>query len=196
MAGYTIISDVGNFVLKRLRTQICPEPLLNPQSIEFVSPADENADYTLGIFLYDMKENLDHTSLSKIPIENNKYRMPPHSFTIYYMIYVNASAQISVKSLDAQKILAKVSQVMYDIRQIDPSQLQDNLETVEESARVEESRLTFDEKTKIWSALNKPMQLALYYSITPVLISSERIIDEVKVMRGIYKINERGRVNG
>lgn len=107
------------------------------------------------------------------------------------MIYVNASAQISVKSLDAQKILTRAAQFFYDIKEIDPAQLQNNLETVEENAKVAESRLTFDEKTKIWSALNKPMQLALYYNISPILVSSERTIDAPNVMRGIYHLGER-----
>ncbi|GHV29230.1 hypothetical protein FACS189481_1580 [Clostridia bacterium] len=178
-------------MLKLLRSKICPEPLVNPQSIDFASPADENSDYTLGIFLYDMKENLEHTELKMIPMEDRRMKFPPHSFTTFYMFYVNASAQIGVKSLDAQKIITRAAQVLYDIRQVDVGSFYNNSGNPDEVAKLMESRLTFDEKTKIWSALNKPMQLAIYCEIAPVLISSERILDAPNVMRGSYKFGER-----
>jgi hypothetical protein len=192
LAGYTVISDIGDHILKLLRSRICPEPLVNPQSIDFASPADENSDYTLGIFLYDMKENLEHTELRMVPMENRKMKFPPHSFTTFYMLYVNASAQIGVKSLDAQKIIARAAQVLYDVRQIDVGSFHSDPGSLDELAKITESRLTFDEKTKVWSALNKPMQLAIYYEIAPVLISSERVMDAPSVMRGSYKFRELG----
>ncbi|MDR1354282.1 MAG: DUF4255 domain-containing protein [Oscillospiraceae bacterium] len=192
MAAYTVISDVGAYLLKTLRGKLCPEPLLNPQAIDFASPADENADYTLGIFLYDLKENLEHTDLRMVQLEDNKLRYPPHSLTLYYMLYVNASAQIGVKALDSQKIIAKVAQVIYDMQQIDISSFVNQASSAEAPlARVVESRLLFDEKVKIWSALSRPVQLALYYDIAPILLSSERIVDAPYVMRGTYKFGGR-----
>jgi hypothetical protein len=191
MAAYTIISDVGEYLLKVLRGKLCPEPLINPQAIDFASPADENADYTLGIFLYDMRENLEHVELRMRPLEDNKLQFPPHSLTLYYMLYVNSAAQIGVKALDAQKIISKAVQVLYDLRRIDVGDFYGPLGRSEEIVGVSESRLMFDEKARIWSALNKPIQLAIYYEMTPILISSERIVDAPYVMSGAYKFKKR-----
>lgn len=181
MAGYPIISDVSEYIIKLLKENLSPEPMLSSQTIELVSPADNNVDYTLGVFLYDIRENTEHLRVNTIPTEDNKLRRPPQSLSLYYMIYMNASAQVAVKAIDSQKILAKAQQVLYDNNEIVVESLQRGLESREENLRIIPSRLTYDEKTRIWTAIDKPYQVALYYTVAPVMLSSTVVIDDVRV---------------
>ena len=56
MADFSIISDVSNEVLKLLRENICPELIQSPESIALAAPTDKNADFQLGLYLYDIQE--------------------------------------------------------------------------------------------------------------------------------------------
>lgn len=181
MARYQIISDVSNYIVKLLRERLCPEPMLSSQTIELVSPADNNADYTVGVFMYDIRENTEHIRVDMIPTEDNKLRKVPQSLSLYYLIYINASAQVSIKALDAQKILARVKQVLYDENQIFVDKLQQGLESKEDNMTISSSRLTYDEKVKIWTSLNKPYQLALYYTVSPIMLMSNITIEDKRV---------------
>ncbi len=194
MARYQIISDVSNYIIKLLRDELYPEPMLSSQTIELVSPADNNADYTLGVFMYDIRENTEHIRVDMVPTEDNKLRRAPQSLSLYYLIYINASAQVSIKALDAQKILARVKQVLYDNGEIAINKLQQGLESEEDNARIFSSRLLYDEKIKVWSALNKPYQLALYYTVAPIMLSSNIIRDDKRV-KSIYYNYVNNRVN-
>lgn len=181
LAKYPIISDISGYIVKLLKSRLYPEPMLSSQSIELVSPADNNADYTLGVFMYDIRENMEHVVPNMVPTEDNKLRKAPQSLSLYYMVYMNSSAQVLVKAIDSQKILARVQQVLYDENEIVIDKLQKGLETMEENLRIMPSRLTYDEKTKIWTSLNKPYQLALYYTVAPVMLSSNKVVAESRV---------------
>ncbi len=181
MAKYTIMSDVSNYMVKLLKDNLTPEPMLSSQTIELVSPADNNVDYTLGIFMYDIRENTEHINLNMIPTEDNGLRRPPQSLSLFYMIYMNSSAQVAVKAADAQKILARVQQILHDKDEIKVADLQHGLESEEGNIRIMPSRLTYEEKIKIWSALNKPYQLALYYTTAPIMLSSTIVQRDVRV---------------
>ena len=198
LAKYSIISDVSDYIVKLLKENLSPEPMLSSQTIELVSPADNNVDYTLGIFLYDIRENTEHLRVNTIPTEDNKLRRPPQSLSLYYMIYMNASAQVAVKAIDSQKILARAQQVLYDNNEIMVEGLQRGLESREENLRIIPSRLTYDEKTRIWTAIDKPYQVALYYTVAPVMLSSNVVIDDVRVrsVRYNYTNNKQDRQRG
>lgn len=198
MAKYSIISDVSDYIVKLLKENLSPEPMLSSQTIELVSPADNNVDYTLGIFLYDIRENTEHLRVNTIPTEDNKLRRPPQSLSLYYMIYMNASAQVAVKAIDSQKILARAQQVLYDNNEITVEGLQKGLESREENLRIIPSRLTYDEKTRIWTAIDKPYQVALYYTVAPVMLSSNVVIDDIRVrsVRYNYTNNRQDRQRG
>lgn len=191
MARYTIVADISDYMVKLLKENLSPEPMLNSQTIELVSPADSNADYTLGIFLYDIRENTEHLRISMLPTEDNKLRRAPQSLSLFYMIYMNASAQISVKSIDAQKILARVQQTLYDNNEISIDNLQNGLENEEENLKIMSSKLTYDEKTRIWTSLDKPYQLALYYTVAPIMLSSNIVIDEKRVTSIHYRYTNK-----
>ena len=65
MADYPIIADVSNYIIKTLRKKMCPEPIPSPNNIEVSSPADQDVDYILGLYLYDIKEEGDFAKRRK-----------------------------------------------------------------------------------------------------------------------------------
>ena len=56
MADYPIIADISNYIVKTLRSKMCPEPIPSPNNIEVSSPADQEVDYIRGLYLYDIKD--------------------------------------------------------------------------------------------------------------------------------------------
>ena len=56
MADYPIIADVSNYMVQMLRQKMCPEPIPSPNNIEVSSPAEQDVDYILGLYLYDIRE--------------------------------------------------------------------------------------------------------------------------------------------
>ena len=56
MSDFSVISEVGNAILKLLREKVCPELIQSPEAIRLVSPAEKNADYQLGLYMYDIQE--------------------------------------------------------------------------------------------------------------------------------------------
>ena len=56
MADYPIIADVSSHIVKMLRSKMCPEPIPSPNNIEVSTPAEQDVDYILGLYLYDNRE--------------------------------------------------------------------------------------------------------------------------------------------
>ena len=56
MADYTIISDVSQHMVKILREKMCPEPIPSPNNITASSPSEQDVDYILGLYLYDIEK--------------------------------------------------------------------------------------------------------------------------------------------
>ena len=61
MADYSIISDVSAYIVKTLRERMCPEPIPSPNNIEISSPASQDVDYIVGLYLYDIREDVEVT---------------------------------------------------------------------------------------------------------------------------------------
>ena len=80
MADYTIIADVSAYIVKTLREKMCPEPVPSPNNIEISSPASQDVDYIVGLYLYDIKEE---TQIARPPIvDKGKIQLlqPPHLY--------------------------------------------------------------------------------------------------------------------
>ena len=67
MADYPIIADVSAHIVRTLRKKMCPEPIPSPNNIEISSPADQDVDYILGLYLYDIREERDGSSYKSRP---------------------------------------------------------------------------------------------------------------------------------
>ncbi len=192
MADYTIISDVSNYILNVLRKKMCPEPIPSPNNIEVSSPASQDVDYILGLYLYDIKE--DDTVAPPPTVRRGKLQLqpPPKPYSLYYMVFINSGGQAGLKDQDFQKIIGKCAQIVSDNNSVLPNQLQNWLDTQEPPIVLTQAKISLEEKVRVWSAINKPYQISLFYKAAPVFVSSEIVIDAPRVTDAQFTLHVTG----
>ena len=188
MADFSIISDVSNEVLKLLRENICPELIQSPESIALAAPTDKNADFQLGLYLYDIQELREYQQQDMIRLRGNMTQYPPKPLTLYFALYMNTKSQLMSNVENEQRILGRAIQVL-----MDHAILYDTGEDEDTSASITLLPLSYEEKTKIWSVLSIPYQLGIYFSVSPVLLSSRRIRSFRRVVAAEFDVSQRKR---
>ncbi len=196
MADYPIIADVSNHIVRTLREKMCPEPIPSPNNIEISSPLSQDVDYIVGLYLYDIMEDMQVTTPPYIKRGRAELSKPPRPYALYYMVFINGSSQMGLKSLDIQKIIGKVAQIVNDNNSVRPSELQSWLDTAEPPIVLSQAKISLEEKVRVWQAINKPYQISLFYRAAPVYLSSGVIIDTPRVVDasfGLYIDGEERR---
>ena len=192
MADYTIIADVSSYIISVLRERMCPEPIPSPNNIEVSSPASQDVDYILGVYLYDIKEEND---VARGPMLNKgKIQLvaPPKPYSLYYMVFINSGGQAGLKDGDLQKIFGRVAQIVNDHNSVLPNQLQKWLDTQEPPIVLSQATISLEEKVRVWSAINKPYQISLFYKAAPVFLSSETVITPARVVDAKFGLHITG----
>lgn len=193
MADYTIISDVSAHIVKILREKMCPEPIPSPNNIEISSPASQDVDYLVGLYLYEIKEEGQIAQPPMIARGNVQLQKPPRPYSLNYMVFINGSGQMGLKAPDLQKIIGRIAQIVNDNNAVRPKQLQPWLENEEPPIVLSQAKISLEEKVRVWSAINKPYQLSLFYKVAPVFLSSEVVIEPPRVVEatiGLENMNE------
>jgi len=196
MADYTIISDVSAYIVRTLREKMCPEPVPSPNNIEISSPASQDVDYIVGLYLYDIKED---TQMASPPmVERGKVQLlkPPKPYSLYYMVFINGSSQMGLKAPDIQKIIGRVAQIVNDNSSVRPSELQPWLDAAEPPIVLSQAKMELDEKVRVWQAINKPYEISLFYKAAPVFLSSELIVEPPRVSEAAFGLNIMGNGRG
>lgn len=192
MADYPIIADVSNFIVRTLRGKMCPEPIPSPNNIQVSSPADQDVDYILGLYLYDIREATGVTTPPFMPAGQVRLQKAPKPYDLYYMVFINGSSQMGLKALDIQKILGRVAQIVNDNDAVLPNTLQNWLDRAEPPIALSQAKITLEEKVRVWQAINKPYQVSLFYRAGPVFLSSEVVIDTPRVVDASFGIHIQG----
>ncbi len=189
MADYPIIADVSNFIIKHLRENMCPSPIPSPNNIEISSPGAEEVDYLLGLYLYDIQQQGDVAQPAMIRAGHMRLKRPPKPYTLYYMLFINGSSQMGLKAPDVQKIIGRAAQIISSNAVAYPNQLQTWLEEPEPPILLTPSKITLEEKVRVWQAINKPYQISLFYKVEPVFVSSDVVIDVPMVNDARFNIS-------
>ena len=196
MADYTIISDVSAFIVRTLREKMCPEPVPSPNNIEISSPASQDVDYIVGLYLYDIREE---TQIARPPmVERGKVQLlrPPKPYSLYYMVFINGSSQMGLKAPDIQQIVGRVAQIVNDNSSVRPEELQPWLDTSEPPIVLSQAKITLEEKVRVWQAINKPYEISLFYKAAPVFLSSEVVVEPPRVSEANFGLNIIGGEGG
>lgn len=77
MADYSIIADTSNYLCKLLREKMCPEPIPSANNVQISSPASQDVDYLVGIYLYDVREEADLVHQGTIRRGSIQLQKPP-----------------------------------------------------------------------------------------------------------------------
>ena len=196
MADYTIIADVSAYIVKTLREKMCPEPVPSPNNIEISSPASQDVDYIVGLYLYEIKEE---TQIARPPIvDKGKIQLlqPPRPYSLYYMVFINGSSQMGLKAPDIQKIIGRVAQIVNDNSSVRPQELQPWLDASEPPIVLSQAKMQLEEKVRVWQAINKPYEISLFYKAAPVFVASEIVVEPPRVREATFGINLMGKEGG
>ena len=196
MADYPIISDVSQFIVKTLRDKMCPEPIPSPNNIEISSPLSQDVDYLVGVYLYDMREDVEVTTPRYIQKGRAQITKPPRPYSLYYMVFINGSGQMGLKDPDIQKIIGKIAQIVNDNNSVFPNELQSWLDTQEPPIVLSQAKISLEEKVRVWQAINKPYQISLFYRAAPVYLSSGEYIDTPRVTDASFGLSITGEERG
>lgn len=191
MADYPIIADVSNYIVRMLREKMCPEPIPSPNNIEVSTPAESDVDYILGLYLYDVREEGEVAVPAFVTSGRTRLRRPSRPYSLYYMLFLNGSSQMGLKGGDVQKIIGRAAQIINDSSSVSPRALQGWLEDEEPPILFSPARMSLEDKVRVWSAINKPYQVSLFYKAAPVFLSSEIIVDTPRVVDAEFRLNMR-----
>lgn len=192
MADYPIIADVSNYLVKMLREKMCPEPIPSPNNIEVSSPSSQDVDYILGLYLYDIREEGEVSLPTLVNSGKTRLRRPPRPYSLYYMLFINGSSQMGLKANDIQKILGRAAQIVNDGASVNPRTLQKWIETDEPPIIFSPAKISLEDKVRVWTAISKPYQVALFYRVAPVFLSSEIVVEPPRVTQARFDIDMLG----
>jgi hypothetical protein len=167
---------------------MCPEPLASPNNIDVTSPAEQDVDYILGLYLYDIAEELDMSGPRMVRASGTRLTKPSKPYALYYMLFINGSSQMGLKAHDLQKIIGRAAQVVNDGNAVNPRMLQPWLIGDESPIVISPARIPLEEKVRVWSAINKPYQVSLFYKASPVFLSSEIVVDPPRVSQAAFNV--------
>ncbi len=188
MADYSIIADISNYMCKMFREKMCPEPIPSAGNIQVSSPSSQDVDYLLGVYLYDIKEITEVSRPEMVRTGRVQLARPPRPYTLEYMVFVNGATQMGLEAPDIQKIVGRVAQIVNDNERVLPSDLQPWLTSPEPPILLTQSKITLEEKVRVWQAINKPYQVSLFYKVAPVFLSSEVVIETPVVTDATFNL--------
>ena len=180
MASYNIISDIGEALVKMLRSGMVPDIISNAEQIGVCHPSDRG-DVSLGICLYDVRRNIDIDATDSVPVGDNKLRAPSVYLDLYYMITAYSSSDIKFRALEEAKILGKAMQLIEGNPVMKPEIYGKVFSDMVYRPRIEMIELETEEKHRIWNIPDQPYKLSLFYKVYPIEIESERITDITRV---------------
>ena len=194
MAGYNIISDIGEALVKMLRGGMVPDIISNAEQIGVCHPSDRG-DVSLGICLYDVRRNIDIDVTDSVPVGDDKLRAPSVYLDLYYMITAYSSSDIKFRALEEAKILGRAMQLIEGNPVMKPEIYGKAFSDMLYRPRIEMVELETEEKHRIWNIPDQPYKLSLFYKVYPIEIESERIRDITRVTETDFtfgQMNEQG----
>ncbi len=195
MAGYTIISDVSDALVKILRDNLVPDVIQSMDGIGLCSPA-EKGDFALGLYLYDIRENEDIFASGMQMAGQNEQRFPPKYINLFFMITAYSMSDLKYRASEEQRILGRVIQVLMDHGTLDPAIIGKSGGNDRYPIRLEMLRLDNDEKMKLWNIPNEPYKLSLYYKVSPIEIESTRVKNVSRVRQVDLNVKEIPQMDG
>lgn len=186
MSDFSIISEVSNEIIKILREKLCPELIQSPESIKLISPGEKNADFQLGMYLYDIQELREQPQTEMIRMNSRQARYPSKPLNLFFTLYINTKSQMMSDMENELRIMGKLLQVLMDCTVLEGLKKE---EEGEEAPMITLLNLNFEEKGKLWSMFSMPYQLAVYFSVSPVILSSEKVYTFTRVMQTEYHVD-------
>lgn len=121
------------------------------------------------LYLYDIRKNTGIQMQQMEPIDLTRLRYPSKYYDLYFLLIPYAEGDMKYRLEEELKLMDILLQCLGDASIPE----KDNRVGKEPIFEIYDPDL--DEKTKIWSGLNQPMQAAVYCKAGPIEVMSERI---------------------
>lgn len=192
MAGFSVVADVGNGLVKLLRSQMVPDLIANSEGIGLCSPADRG-DMSLGLYLYDIRESEEVVGEGMRPAGEDAQRFPSRFLSLYYMVTAYSSSDIKFRAAQEHRIIGKALQVFMDHPVLDEEYLGEEGKRMTYPVRLEFLKLENEEKVKLWTFPDVAYKLSLFFRVAPVELESTRIKKAARVVSAEFAAQEKQR---
>lgn len=173
----------GKCLLELIREKLCPEYVRDRDSILLTAPWEE-ADYRVGIYLYDIQDYSLAAAAAALAGEN-ALRFPPKAVELSYLLFCNERHRFGgLQRERLQGILNEIVRTLHD----NPSLIREDGEKVGFSFL----RESVEFKLRLWGSFNQPLQPAVYLRAAPVFVASSRIRSFNRVRERDYGLKKRG----
>ncbi|MEK3881877.1 DUF4255 domain-containing protein [Paenibacillus sp. PL2-23] len=190
MSGYTIIADAGASLLKLLREQMTPDPVLRPELIGMASPADKG-DLVLSVYVCSVRDNAE-SRRTDMRMEGDMLRYPPRAIDLEILITAHSNADVLTRALDEHRLLGKAAQILYDNSVIRGSYLEGTLAEGGE-LKVVPLSYSMEDMLRLWQFGDAPYKLSLAYRIGPLQLESNRVKPASRVVEKRISLREKER---
>jgi hypothetical protein len=199
MSAYVILGAVSAALQSIIWESIADDPVLlavvrSPEAIVFKNPTETARDSAnrLSLWLYQVAEDeftknqpaqrLSPGATNGQAADGKTYQLhfPPLALNLYYLM-----TPFAPSSEADQMLLGKTMQVMYDNAIV---LLQDKANQVFEELRIILCRLSIEELTRIWEALQEPYRLSVCYKVRVARVSSVRTAQGVRVITHLNRL--------
>jgi len=177
------IPQIGKSLVEILQAALCPAFVRYGENIMLTAPWDE-ADYRIGIYLYDIQDYSDMSSQGIMENENER-RFPPKAVELSYMIFCNENNKFGgIRREQIHTLLNEIVRTVYDYPLLTTG--------YGEEVQISFARENLDYKIRLWESFGKPLQPAVYIKAVPVLINSGRLDKVTKVKDRDYRVGRKG----
>jgi len=188
MSSYHVLLRVSEKLRSELWAsfqQASPQIITDPEQIVFTNPKEtkRNESKKLSLWLYRVTEDefLKNQPMERAGINRangadadrtRTDRVTPLALNLFYLLTPMASLSNPSEVDNDLLVLGRAMQSLYDNAII---ALQTPAENVAEELRIILCRLTLEELTRVWEALQEPYRLSVCYQVRVMRIDSDRM---------------------
>ena len=172
MADYTTVARVGNAIADLLKDALVPELLSSPDQIG-MCPPDDYGDYSIGIWLYDVREDPNIQMHEMINDGCRTQRYPSSYLSLYYMITPWLRSDLKYRAVQEHQIMGRIIQSFRDHPLLDPESFT-SAAAGTDGIRFQMQNLPIEEKIRLWTVPGSAYRTSLFYTAAPVEIRSAR----------------------
>lgn len=188
MSSYLVIAAVSKAIQQVLWDAFHEDDLLSrhvhsQEEIDLRNPTEAARDtsHRMSLWLYDITENEFLHNNGAHRAEGREF--PALSLNLHYLV----TPLMPTPEADLL-LIGKTMQVMNDNPVV---LLRDELDDVYEELRIGLSRLTVEEMSQIWGALQEPYRLSICYQVKATRIQSTRPLGEGRVFDRFFGLEHR-----
>ncbi|MCG8346177.1 MAG: DUF4255 domain-containing protein [Chloroflexales bacterium] len=200
MSSYMVLAAVSDALRAILWEAIDQDPVLRPivasqEAIVFRNPTETAKDSAnrLSFWLYQVTEDefvKNQPMLRASGRQNNgdeashkrRDRFPPLALNLFYL-----ATPYAPSSEADHLLLGKTMQVMYDNAIV---LLRDEANQIFEELRIILCRLSLDDISRVWEALQEPYRLSVCYQVRVARVDSARTLTHARVIERAAKYGE------